>query len=41
MIRRSELEVHECDKRADEAFGLPEREMEDEPQGEDGLDSQV
>ena len=41
MNRRSEIKVHQCDKRADEAFGLPERELEDEPEGEDGLDSQV
>ena len=40
MIRRSEIKV-QCHKRADESFGLTERELEDEPQGEDGLDSQV
>ena len=41
MVRRWQVKVHQHQERINEAFGLTQWEMEEEPDGEDRLDGQV
>ena len=41
MVGSREVEVHQFEQRSHEALGLPEGQVEDEPQGECGLDRHV
>ena len=41
MIGCGEIEVHHREQRVQEPFGLAEREMVDEPQGQGGLDGEI
>ena len=41
VVGSLEGKAHQADQRSDEAFGLPECEVEDRPQGQGGHDRQV
>jgi hypothetical protein len=41
VIGRRKVEAHDCRQRVHESFGLAQRQMEDEPQCQDGIDSKI
>ena len=41
LVGNGEVETHDPEQRVQEPFGLAQREMVDEPQGQSGLDGEI